>query len=63
MVTLEFSTEPSGLSVTGRVAARANEPTELSRRIITALVDDYDLTLDDVESSFRIRKTTQAETA
>ena len=62
VITLEFSTERAALTVIGH--AKTNGPlevNELSRVIVTAVVDEHDITTETGTTRFRVVKRSRAD--
>ena len=59
-LTLDFALEPDGVTVTGVASPGGLVDNELSRTIVTALVDDFEVTHDTGSASFRVTKRSNA---
>jgi serine/threonine-protein kinase RsbW len=55
-ITLDFSLEPRAVTVSGAATPGSLVENEFSRAIVAALVDEFDIAVDDGTSRFRARK-------
>jgi serine/threonine-protein kinase RsbW len=60
-LTLDFALEPRGIVVRGAATPGAIAENELSRTIVTALVDDFEITTEGGSTRFRATKRMRSE--